>query len=493
MNKNYIAIIIAAALCVTAMGLPSSISEPGLAISSPGYQTASEGYGHISGVPYQWQEINGFCHWSALSMALQHAEAPLELHNLFAASGIGFSAGYVRYENLAVFMPGAFFKQMEPLLILEDLYGFDITVHFDSHEGFGEIYSQALAAWGLEYNEIQGWTEAMNLLRNAIDAGHPIVVWTDPFYLPARDYDIARDLGLRSADTGSGHAVTVIGYNDTAGTVEIMDPGVGAFGDEFGYPDDGRWHYEANYTSFNSAWRTLGYGSITIDPFGDVSDEYTSTLVSYVCDRLRGERTSYAAGFENVFFWNFGSDAYRGLSLDLTYEGISSILEDVTSNTEIYPLVLKSIGISIEGFLGIQYLSYRKALDALPALLSELDLRQFVEVGRQCLAQFDAISDNASMIEIGYAGGNSLLTQTFNRMADAHESAGNLQIAVNQNEENLNVIRNHLQSIANTWDAAADALEAALQGTDITVQLAIASGLIVVIAVVAVLYRRRST
>jgi hypothetical protein len=484
--------MLAAVLLLTTMQFPSSISEPGLAISSPGYQTASEGYGHILGVPYQWQEINGFCHWSALSMALQHAEAPLELHSLFAASGIGFSAGYVRYEDIAVFMPGAFFKQMEPLLILEELYGFDITVHFDPHEGFGDLYSQALTAWGLEFNEIQGWTEAMALLRTTIDTGHPIVVWTDPFYLPARDYDIARDLGLQSADTGSGHAVTVIGYNDTAETVEIMDPGVGAFGDEFGYPDDGRWHYDANYTSFNSAWRSLGYGSITIDSGTGVSDEFTSTLVSYVCDRLRGDRASYATGFENVFFWNFGSDAYRALSLDLTYEGISGILNDVTSNTEIYPLVLRSIGNSIEGFLAIQYLSYRKALDTLPALLPELDLDQFVEIGSQCLPHFDVISDNASMIEIGYAGGNSFLTQTFNRIADAYDLTGDIQNAISQNEQDLTDIQNHLLSIADTWDSAADALEAAYQGADFTVHFAIASGFVVVIVVTTVLYRRRS-
>jgi hypothetical protein len=115
--------VLAAILCVTVFSLPTDVVALESDQQATTYQSSDEGYGYISEIPYQWQEINGFCHWSALSMALRHAGAPLDLHSLFAASGIGFSTGYIRYEDLAVFLSGSTLRQMEPLpTIAAELY-----------------------------------------------------------------------------------------------------------------------------------------------------------------------------------------------------------------------------------------------------------------------------------------------------------------------------------------------------------------------------------
>ncbi len=492
MNKNYIAIIIAAALCVTAMGLPSSISEPGLAVSSPGYTPASEGYGHISGVPYQWQEINGFCQWSALSMALRHAGAPLDLHNLFSASGIGFSAGYIRYEDLAVFLSGAMLRQMEPLPTIASLYGLNIDIYMDDDIGIGIAYGPAMVAWGLNYTDIEGWTGALDLIRTTVDDGYPLAIWTDPYYLPPSDYDFARTMGIQSADTGSGHTVLCVGYNDTASEVMIMDPGVGAFGENFGFPDDGRWLYSVNYSTLQNAMKYMGYGSVVVKTGSGPPDDFASSLASYVCERLRGDRSSYGEGLEDVFFANFGADAFRGLSYDLTKESIVAYLDDVSSNKVDRFYTLITTGLQIEMGITLQYLSYRESLETLPHILAELDLEAFSECANQALPHLVILSENASLIDAYYPVNGTILTQTFTNIADLYYETDDLEAAIDYYEQDLEDVRSHLTEIADAWVAAADALEAAFQGADITVQLTIASGLVIMIAVVVVLYRRRS-
>ncbi|MFW9803245.1 MAG: C39 family peptidase [Candidatus Thorarchaeota archaeon] len=491
MNRNRIAIMIVAAVCVTVMQLPSSISEPGLAISSPGYTPASDGYGHISGVPYQWQEINGFCQWSALSMALRHAGAPLDLHSLFAASGIGFSAGYIRYEDLTVFLPGAMFRQMEPLPTIANLYGLDIDIYMDDDIGIGIAYGPAMAAWGLNYTDIDGWTDTLDLIRTTVDDGYPLAIWTDPYYLPPSDYDLARTMGIQSADTGSGHTVLCIGYNDTASEVTIMDPGVGAVGENFGFPDDGRWLYSVNYSTLQNAMKDMGYGSVVVKAGSGPPDDFESSLVSYICERLRGVRSSYGEGLENVFYANFGADAFRGLSYDLTKESIIAYLDDVSSDKDDRYYTLIITGLLMEMGITLQYLSYRESLKTLPSILAGLDLEPFLESASAAVSHLAVLSENASLIDPYYTVNGTILTQTLTNIADLYYETEDLESAIEYYEQDLVDIRDHLIEIADAWVAAADALESTSR-EDTTMQLVIASGLVAVIAIIAVLYRRRS-
>ncbi|MFW9926559.1 MAG: hypothetical protein ACFFDM_07335, partial [Candidatus Thorarchaeota archaeon] len=56
---------------------------------------------------YIWQEINGFCAWAATAMAMQYAGVDLDLYDVFAASTIGFSFAYFRYDESFLMFPGA--------------------------------------------------------------------------------------------------------------------------------------------------------------------------------------------------------------------------------------------------------------------------------------------------------------------------------------------------------------------------------------------------
>ncbi|MFW9845138.1 MAG: C39 family peptidase [Candidatus Thorarchaeota archaeon] len=492
MNRNHIALMLLAVLCITVCSLPTNAAALDSTYSVNSSQLSADGYGHVSDVPYQWQEINGFCHWSAISMALRHAGAPLDLHSLFAASGIAFSAGYIRYEDLAVLIPGAGLRQMEPLPTIAELYGLDIDIYMDDDIGIGTTYGPAMAAWGLNYTDIDGWTDVLNLMRTTIDDGYPLAIWADPYYLPPPDYDIARTMGWRSQDTGSGHSILCVGYNDTAGEVEIMDPGVGALGENFGFPYDGRWSYTVSYSQLDNAMKYMSYGAVVVKPGSGPIDDFTTEFASYICDRLRGERSSYGEGLEDVFFANFGADAYRGLSYDLTKESIISYLDDVSPNKEdrFYTLILT--GLQLEMSFTLQYLSYREGLKAMPSILSELDLEAFSESANQALPHLAAFSENASLIDPYYAVNGTILTETFTNAALLYNDTDDLDGALDYYAQEFEDIGEHLLAIADSWSAAADALEAALFEADYTLPLVSGVSLVVVIAVL-VLARRRSS
>jgi hypothetical protein len=491
MKRHPALIMVAVLLCATALSLPVDAAALASTQQDTTYQS-SAGYGYLSDIPYQWQEINGFCQWSALSMALRHAGAPLDLHNLFAASGIGFSAGYIRYEDLAVFLSGAMLRQMEPLPTIANLYGLDIDIYMDDDTGIGTAYGPAMVAWGLNYTDLDGWTHTLDLIRATIDDGYPLAIWTDPYYLPPSDYDFARIQGLQSQDTGSGHTVLCVGYNDTAGEVIIMDPGVGAFGENFGFPDDGRWLYSVSYSTLQNAMMHMSYGSVVIRTGDGPSDDFTSSLASYICERLRGDRSSYGEGLEDVFFANFGADAFRGLSYDLTKESIISYLDDVSSNKDDRYYTLIVTGLQIEMGITLQHLSYRESLKTLPSILADLDLEAFLESASPAVPHLAVLSENASLIDPYYTVNGTILTQTLTNIADLYYETDDLEAAIEYYEQELENIRVHLIAIADTWVAAADALEAALHDADITMQLVVVSGLVVVIAVVVLLHRRRS-
>ncbi|MGY5855293.1 MAG: hypothetical protein RTS72_01750, partial [Candidatus Thorarchaeota archaeon] len=106
-NKFGIIIILAIILSAGAPGA-SDISTARLAELD--YVRSADAV-EITGVPFVWQELNGFCYWATLSMALQSIGIQFDLAHVLAATGIGFTAGYVRYEDTMMLVPGSMFRQ----------------------------------------------------------------------------------------------------------------------------------------------------------------------------------------------------------------------------------------------------------------------------------------------------------------------------------------------------------------------------------------------
>ncbi|MFX1416337.1 MAG: hypothetical protein ACFFC0_05970, partial [Promethearchaeota archaeon] len=58
-SSHRVMVILAVLLLIAVKPTPF---EPRVNRTYSEYSLSSDGHGHISGVPYQWQQINGFCH-----------------------------------------------------------------------------------------------------------------------------------------------------------------------------------------------------------------------------------------------------------------------------------------------------------------------------------------------------------------------------------------------------------------------------------------------
>ena len=164
-------------------------------------------------------------------------------------------------------------------------------------------------------------------------------------------------------------------------------------------------------------------------------------------------------------------------------------------DAETKALVLTILGLMFEGYLDVQYLSFRSAVDVLPSLLPDLDLDEFVSICHSAFSHFEALSDNSTMIELDYFGGNTIMTETFGGIASSCNSttSGDIQAVATEYESELSQIRNHLTDIADFWDAAANALERALRGNETLAPVLVSFSIVGIVVLVVVITRRRSS
>lgn len=460
--------------------------------------TATEGL--VSGVPYVWQEINGFCAWAATSMAVQAAGVDLTLHDVFAASTIGFSFSYVNYNDTILMYPGALYLQAEPTQFLCDMYGLNLTVFFDVDTPAADTLYDVWTSRDITTYLLQGEEGAFTLMRYAIDIGFPLLISVDPSWLPAEDYNDLRSQGL----TGGGHAVLIVGYNDTGGYATIMDPGVGSFGNNFGYPEDGRGEYaEISYTALNNAWLNRYYICMLITPW-DKNDpiqpnpDRTSEIGKKIRDKMLGVPAAYYADTSTALLWDFGEGAFRAMSHDLSREGIAEYLDiftGISGEREFKASILEFIGIGLEAQVTLQCLSYRASLATIPRLLPDANLTDFLAYGKLALSHFDALANNATLVYPGnFTQYDGFVYETFHSLATSYNATGNLSQGLVDAGDDLDTICWHLEEIANSWLAAGNALLEIWPNdflSEYGLIVVIGAAAIGVLAVIVVLYIKR--
>jgi hypothetical protein len=292
-----------------------------------------------------------------------------------------------------------------------------------------------------------------------------VAIYANIQNLPAEDYNFYRDLGI--TDPTPTHSILISGYNETAGTAQVMDPAIGLFDNPAAFPDDGSWLYDINFTSLNQAW-LASYAMTVIKPGDGITEDFDQRLTTFILDRLRGDRNSYAPDSEEVFFWNFGADAFRALASDLTETGLSSFIDEYDEyDLQTRSLILQDLAIGIETRLTLQHHSFQMALNSLPNILTDLDLEDFILEGESAFEHFQVFSDNDTVNTPFYPAGTKLVTKTLFDIASEYEDDGDLSSSIATYDENLADIRTHLIAIADAWDAAATALELELNGPGI--------------------------
>jgi hypothetical protein len=450
----------------------------------------------ITGVPYVWQEVNGFCFPSALSMVLQSLGLNLSLYDILAASGSGFSIVSISVDEAMTFFPGVMVRQLPWFEFFTDLYGLEMQFYLDSGTEYGYNALQILGPWGLnaiDYSASASITP-QSVMRESIDAGYPLAISVDTYYLPPVDWDIIRDYVGPIEPGGVGHAIVIVGYNDTTQTVRAHDPGVGLMEPYVGYPDDGRWNYTMSYATLDDAWRSCGYATFRVSNGTGPVEDFENRLATYITNRMIGNRSSYFEGYENYFYLGTGADAFRGMGLDMTFEAIRDYCYHYMEVNK--PTAIRMLGHNLEVMMTMQYAAFRGSLDSLPELLPSLDLEDFLEEAAKALPHMDVLSHNDSITSgITVKSRDTLLYNTFFDMADSFESSHDLDGAISEFSEELDEIAGHFLAIADAWKAAGEALSNELETRppilgDMTV--VIGGGISILIIGVVLVYWRKN-
>jgi hypothetical protein len=452
--------------------------------------------GIVENVPYVWQEINGLCAWAATSVAAQAAGIDLDLHDVLAATSVGLSFAYVRHNDTWLIYPGAIYMQAEPTQFLADLYGLNLTMYFSSTTPSANELVDLWEGRGINVDTLDGQDDALALMRTTIDEGYPLLISVNPAWLPAYDYDYLRDLGA----TGGAHGILIVGYNDTDSSATIIDPGVGSFGANFGYPDDGRGNYtKITYSNLIQAWADRFYITVLLKPGGTPAVDSSKFLGEYIRDRLLGTGAAYYADPSTAVLWKFGEGAFRGLSEDFSIQGLTEYFDVFTGmdgEREFKASLLMFLGLGLEAQVSLQYLSYRAGLEALPSLMPDVDLTAFLDAGRQALPHFDAITDNSTLVHpnnlTAYSGPVASL---FMAMADEYNSTGNLEAVLTSHQSELEEVSIHLLGIADSWLAAGNALAEIWPNNPLVIfgpYLALAAFAVGAVVVVVIIYVRKT-
>lgn len=472
---------------------PSASVGPELEMNQPVGLSASSNV--VEDVPYVWQQINGYCFPSSLSMALQAMGYDLELQDLFAVTGLGFAASYINVEASWAFYAGVLARQTDWFYEFAELHGLEANLYLDSETDHGYYVTTALQSIGTPFVDYSFENVTpLNVMKDSIDAGYPLVIAADLFYLPAEDWDIFRTYAAPLEVGGVAHAITIIGYNDTTHRVQVLDPGIGLNADNYGYPEDGRYNYSMSYVSLDRAWRGAGYATFRMEEGSGVQSGYQQNLAKSISRRLLGNRTAY---YQNLFFISAGKDAFAGLGLDMTPTGIFRFMSGVPSH--LWDDFLLGFGANQEAFLTMQYYSYREALRALPEILTDYDLAEFVSVAEEALPHMAALSHNDSVkIAFGFTPHGGLITDTFYEVYLSYLSSGNIISALNEQSSALSEIADHALAIADSWERAGNIMASLSgstptrsQGNDLTVSLAGGGVLAMIVAAWYVSRRRK--
>ncbi len=173
----------------------------------------------IEGVPYVGQPTRYCCSFASLTMIVKYYGINTTIYEILHNSGIGYSFSYKRLLFEREPMAGAFLCQF-PLNTMShlSLYGLKVDV-----KNYLSIFAQ-------ESNEIseENWEKYWLKIKKCMVNDTPIITSVDPLLIPY----YREKLNITNKDAHGGHAIVIVGYNETNETVCYNDPGPGIWDEE---------------------------------------------------------------------------------------------------------------------------------------------------------------------------------------------------------------------------------------------------------------------
>jgi len=162
-------------------------------------------------VPYVGQTLDGYCGQACMAMLIDHCGYNASLGEILHNLGYGYSLGYNRILPPYTRVPysGFFFVDEQFLAGLYNLTYHDYTV-------YGNQSGQLL--WE------QYWTRVKELVSNDIPVQTRVDIYSLPYW--------RQKLNVTDNETHGGHAIVIVGFNESNGTVCYNDPATALLGEQ---------------------------------------------------------------------------------------------------------------------------------------------------------------------------------------------------------------------------------------------------------------------
>ena len=197
---------IALLMMATSYSTPTSslISEP---VDTPLGSLSVQPTNPIPGVPYVSQETEFFCMYASTAIVFQYYGRDTSLSDILFGTGVGYSS--LHADGSPYIIAGYVLSQsLNNLRFLAGLYALNFSVSYPVNNSQTE----------------PNWQQYWSSVKQNISNGVPVITSVDWLDMPSiRDQkNLPEQVWEKVAD--SGHAIVIVGYNETNQTVCYNDP-----------------------------------------------------------------------------------------------------------------------------------------------------------------------------------------------------------------------------------------------------------------------------
>ncbi|MFQ5819494.1 MAG: C39 family peptidase, partial [Candidatus Heimdallarchaeota archaeon] len=443
----------------------------------------------IPNVPYVWQEVNGLCAWASLDVVFRYFGVNTTLARLLDVSGTGFAFLYLRADPTLLFFTGPLGSQIPDTDFLAKTYGFDITWYFGEETPGIEPLKPVLEEHGMNVTMLPSFTEGLEVLKQDLNNHIPVVVSINPLrFSTIRDY---RTLALPTAVI-VGHGVVVVGYNNTH--IFVNDPGVGSFGNEFGYPTDQRGTYAPiPLEDFQLAWEDRNLLATKFIPKPDFNfnaEKLYSNTIERIIAKLEGDDSAYSYSQVMMFL---GVDAFLKMGTDVYPVEFEEMLNNWDDHFEQNRTQLVTTVVSVKmaylGALTLTYEAMQRAATDLSELLHGLDrYADALNSLNHALSQFEDLIDFSVLLFLGDESkriNQTIFDEAFDPLIQALKEGKSLDTAFQTSATQFETLGARITSIGNALKNFSETLKTAhapyMPEMRLVPQLALFSMIIVIV------------
>jgi len=174
----------------------------------------------VTGVPYVGQSTNFYCSYASTTILLLFQNCTTSLSEVLYLSGIGYSTVYLRIPGYPRSILPSIVSCQSPdtLEFLANLFGLSFELWYPTDEPKESL-----------------WDDYWSRVTTYVADGIPVITSVDPYTLP----HLKSYIPPSKEERHSGHAVVIVGFNESNNTVCFHDPATGYWGD----PERGTYVY----------------------------------------------------------------------------------------------------------------------------------------------------------------------------------------------------------------------------------------------------------